>query len=266
MKQFIWFFATAGTALLIAACGKSNDNSNATVINCPAGTSANAYGQCVNAYGQVVTSTNVTTNVQYFADNWSNQKSITILDQNAFREFLRTSMGVCDRMNYTGGTADCSQWLTGGLDIVMSVPDVNSNNNINVTFRAWPQISQYGYYSYQMPSVSNFIAGFFGIPSYATAGGYFNPMSLTSWTVSTVNNSQGFEARTYGPLYSVGNRSLIQIRVEQGKLGDNTFTFKLGYPNCVQDSSKSCSNAAGVWFAQGTLTRCQSANCSGGLW
>lgn len=267
MKHIFWIFVAVYSMLTVVACSKSSNNNNSAVtVTCPSGSTYNGYG-CVNANGQVVSVVNNGPGfLGYFADNWSAQKSVTILDQTAFREFLRTAMGVCDRMQYSGGTADCTSWINGGFDVVMMVPDINNPNTINITFRAWPSISAYGYYSYSAPGISGLLGSFFGIPSGANAGGYFDPMSLSSWTVSIVNTSQGFEARSYGPLYSFGNRSLIQVRVDQGKLGDGSFAVKFGYPNCVQDSTHTCSNPTGVWFAQGTFSRCQSANCSGGLW
>ena len=269
MKRILWTFLAICSTSFLLACSKGSDN-NTVTGNCPVGSTLNSYGQCVNSYGQVIGLdpngyNNGSSIISYFADNWSSQRSITITDATAYKEFLRTTMGVCDRLQNTGGTASCQSWVNGGLDVIMMSPDT-SGQNMNITFRAWPNISQYGYYSYQSPGVAGAIGAFFGIPYQVNAGGYFNPMSKNDWTVSVVNNSQGFEARSYGPLYSVGNRSLIQVRVDQGKLGDGSFTVKFGFPNCVQDSTHSCSGQAGVWFAQGTFKRCQTSYCSTGLW
>lgn len=274
MKRIIWTLMAICSTSFLLACSKDSNNNNGYAGNCPGGSTPNSYGQCVNTYGQIIGLDpygNYNNNIlSYFADNWSNQPSITITNQSAYKEFLRTTMGVCDRMQNSGGTANCQNWVGGGLDIIMMNPN-SAGQPMNVTVRAWPTNINYGY---QAPGFAGIIGAFFGIPPQVNAGGYFNPMSLdippnqTNPNVGLfpINNSQGFEVRTNGPLYSVGNRSLIQVRVEQGKPGDPSFSVKFGFPNCVQDNTKTCKNPAGVWFAEGTFKRCQTAFCSTGLW
>lgn len=254
MKHILWTLLALSTSVLMVACGKSgggggNNNGAPPIIVTPTG---------------VVNNTNA-----YFADNWSNQSSITITNQTAYREFLRTSMGVCDRTVNTGGVYNCTSWISGGLDIVLNNVDL-TNNTAAVTFRAWPQQNTSYYYGYQLPAngLAGWVGAFFGMQGGQTAGVYYNPLAMNSFVVSPINASQGFELRSYGPSYSFGNRSLIQVQVDAGHLGDGSFTFKLGYPNCVQDSSHTCSNPQGVWFATGTFRMCQTSTCAvpGGMW
>jgi hypothetical protein len=155
--------------------------------------------------------------------------------------------------------------VNGGLDIVIiPSPDLQS---MQLTVRTWPQYTPGYSYSYSFPTLQGFALSFLGVPPQQTAGVYLNPMVLTpNQPVAPINNSAGFEARFNGPVASFGNRSQIQVHVDQGHLGDNSFTFKLGYPNCVSTGGTgTCTNGVGTWFAQGTFTRCVTPGCSGGM-
>lgn len=252
MKHIFWILLAVATSVVVA-CGKSGGGGGGDPV------------APVNPSG-----VSSTINLAYYADNWSNsQSTFTVTNQTAFREFLRTSMGVCNRVENSGGTANCDAWVNGGFDMVLNVADV-STNKLAMTFRAWPQMNANYTYWYQLPpsTISGWAGAFLGVPPQATAGAYYNPLALGDFSISAVNNSAGFEARSYGPLYGFGNRSLIQVRVDNGHLGEAYFSYKLGYPNCVQDSTHKCSNPQNVWFATGTFKRCETASCAGpgGLW
>lgn len=261
MKHIFWIFVAMYTALIAVGCGnKGGGGETTTVVNTCV--SLNAYGQCLDQNGVVTGVYSNTNGLNYFADNWSQQRTIQITDQQTYREFLRTTMGVCDRAQNNGGIASCSAWMNGGFDVIINVV---SSTALNVVFRAWPQYNQGVNYWSMTPDLKGFILGFFGVPAMQTAGVYLNPMVLNTFQVYPINNSQGFEARSYGPSFSFGNRSLIQIRVEQGQLGATSLPFSLGYPNYVS-TGNGPNGGVGTVFATGTLARCVTTNCSGGLW
>ncbi|MFZ4404192.1 MAG: hypothetical protein ACOYOK_08835 [Pseudobdellovibrionaceae bacterium] len=193
--------------------------------------------------------------LNFYSDNWSSQKTVTVTNSGVFREFLKSAMGVCDRMQYTGGTSNCNSWIGGGIDIIMQA-DSPQATTLSVTMRAWPLYNQNGTYWYQAPSFGDFVLGFFGLPAPQQAGAYLNPLRLGTWTISVVNDSKGFEARTYGDPLSYANRSLIQLRVDEGKLEDSYFKYRMGFGNQ--------STVTGQWFLQGTFQRCSSNNCTAG--
>lgn len=275
MKHFFWVFVAIYSSLVLVACNKNNGG-DAGIIGGTCVTQT-PYGQCFDANGILVSGMAGQIPLAYFADNWSYQKSVTILDQTTYREFLRTAMGVCDRYANTGGTASCSSWVNGGFDLVMTPTSVDS---MNVTVRTWPQYNGYSTYYYNLPTWKEFALGFLGVPVAPQAGVQANPMVLTTYsagnvyapttkTVFPINNNAGFEVRYDSPYGSFSNaRNMIQIRVDQGKVGDPSFSFTMYYPNCISTggASSTCTGGVGTAFARGTLTRCQTPNCTGGLW
>ena len=66
-------------------------------------------------------------------------------------------------------------------------------------------------------------------------------------TVSVINNSQGFEARSNGAYDTLANRSLIQVQVANGKILDQQIPVVLSFE--------------GQQFASGNLLRCTYPNC-----
>ncbi len=97
-------------------------------------------------------------------------------------------------------------------------------------FYVYPQTSQYYNYSYSMPSLSDFFLGMFGFPMYMQqqVSAMRNPLGL-GMTLTPINNWAGFEGRTNGDMYTLANRNLIQLQVQQGKAGDPYFTYVLSY-------------------------------------
>lgn len=276
MKHIFWIFVALYASVMMVACNKNNGGGDpipVVGVGAYGCYSVNTTGQCLDAYGNVIsTGSNI---LQYFSDTWSPQRSIRITRSDVYQEFLRTAMGVCGTGANNYGVADCASWANGGLDIVMTP---TSPTTMSVTFRTWPQYQYYANYYAQLPSWQDFAMGFFGVPYQTFSGPYLNPMVIDTQTylpnnglsqpgVYQINTNAGFEARFYGPAMSFANRSLIQIRVEAGHIGDNTFTFKLGFPNCISTggAASQCSGGQGTWFAEGTFARCVTPNCSGGL-
>ncbi|MBX3016648.1 MAG: hypothetical protein KF767_02070 [Bdellovibrionaceae bacterium] len=162
--------------------------------------------------------------------------------QGAVVNILQDAMGVCNRGYYNGGYADCQNWVNGIYDLVFLVNPQNPNQ-VTVIFRAYPQQQSY---TYNLPRWDQFFMSLMGWPVAMNPQGTFNPMILTS-TIHPVNNSQGFEIRTYGPQVSAGYNKLLQLQVPVGKIEDQNFNYELFWN--------------GDKIAIGTLVRCQTPTC-----
>lgn len=269
-KLFISFGSILGLSLILASCGQSKKSSS-TTPDCGAGY-AFANGSCIPSQyvvapgpgntcpanyvftGQYCTPTNnqnipgAIPGVGYYSDNCSGRTSLSITGTATMREFLKEAMGVCDRTGTVGGIYDCSSFMNGFVDLVIQAPTA-ATQNLTTTFRVANRNNAFGgngYYGYQLPSTWG--EALFGIPSSQTYyGATRNPLQL-NMAVSIINNNAGFEARGYGDFYTGANRSLIQVRVENGKL-DNAYGFN--YSVLYK----------GATMFQGSMVRCQSADC-----
>ena len=237
MKNFVLLFISFAIPALLVACGNDSSTGAApgAVVACPAG-STFQNGYCMNAQGIVVN----TGSVGFYSENW-HDRNLTA-SGSGLSEFLKNAMGVCDRGASNGGTASCATWAAGAFDIVMQTSNTQANS-LQITFRAKPAPSNYGY---SLPSGSQLAGALLGFPVVGNPGAVRNPLQL-NMTVSVINNYQGFEARGYGDFYTTANRSLIQVRVAQGKLEDAGFNYYLSY--------------RGQDIAQGRFQRCNTADC-----
>lgn len=239
MRKYLFLLAGFAISAFMVACGSSNNNNNGgAVIACPAG-STFQNGYCVGTNGVVVN----TGSVGFYSENWHDRTLVTT--GSGLTNFLRDAMGVCDRAHSNGGLAECSSWAAGAFDVVMQAPN-SQTNAVQLTFRAKPQTSAYGYYSYSLPSAGQLAGAFFGMPVVSNPGAVRNPLQL-NMTVSVTNNYQGFEARGYGDFYTTANRKLIQIQIAKGKLEDSRFDYRIAYN--------------GEIIVTGTFIRCNTADC-----
>lgn len=237
MKKYIILFAGFLISAVLVACGSDKSGNGGTVVSCPAGASFQN-GYCVNGNGVVMN----TGSVGFYSENWHDRNLSTA---GGHREFLKNAMGVCDRHHSNGGLADCSTWMAGAFDIVMQAPNPQTNT-VQVTFRAKPRVNQNYNYYYSLPSAGQLAGALLGLPVVGNPGAVRNPLQL-NMTVSVTNNYQGFEARGYGDFYTTANRSLIQIRVTQGKLEDPAFDYSISYRGQV--------------IITGRFVRCNTADC-----
>ncbi len=173
------------------------------------------------------------------------QRNMTITNTSVFRDFLKKAMSVCDAGQSNYGTADCSAWINGGFDIVFQVPTLNANT-MRITFRSWPQQNPYFTYTGSFPSAGQLLAAMFGFPVFSRVGIYRNPLTL-DFTVNPINNSKGFEGRGYGDVYTLANRSLIQVQVATGKFENTSFTHQIAFEGQV--------------FATGQFKKCVTFDC-----
>jgi hypothetical protein len=226
-------FAVVG----VIACGKStNSNSTAGVALVPNGTSAGcpAGSTLIYTYGSPMCQgpNGITTPLfqntmggyQYSTDNYC-YRNLSVSNSSVFRAFLKEAMGVCDQAQSTGGMADCSSWTSG----YVKVDVVTTGSQLNISFYTYPYMNSYYNYSYSLPSLSQFFLGVMGFPVYTqNYSAMRNPLVL-GMSLFPINNTLGFEGRSMGDTYTVANRSLIQLQVQQGKAGDASFNYVISY-------------------------------------
>lgn len=258
MKHAIWIFIATYSAAAMVACSKAENDTPAPAANagCPPGTTF-SNGVCYNQYWQPVTGAGLAFKTDNFRD-----KTLMVSNSSVFRTFLRDAMAVCDRASSNYGTASCSSWATGYVQVVLQ--QVNAaTNTVRMTIEVQPQTYQnygwgYGSYYAALPSAGQaatcgitwLITGY--CMSYPTTGQMSiarNPLAL-DLVVSAINNSQGFEARGYGGYGTPSQTALIQLQVENGKLDHSAFSYKLIY-----------NGQAGGQFLSGTMYRCNDSSC-----
>lgn len=228
--------------MLLSGCGSSSSGGTPATppispyVQNPCMTGANCAYQTPNSvkgfYSQ---------SASFPAGIFQNNGSV-LQPQGAVVNILQEAMGVCNRGYYNGGYADCQNWVNGIYDLVFMVNPQNPNQ-VSIIFRAYPQQQ---YYTYNLPRWDQFFMSLMGWPAPVNPQGAFNPMILTA-TIHPVNNSQGFEIRSYGPQVSAGYNKLLQLQVPFGKIEDQSFNYELFWN--------------GDKIAIGTLVKCQSPTC-----
>lgn len=245
--------------LAVIGCNSSPNNSQNQSLpvgtnppSCPSGATFSNYGACVgpNGYPQQIPGNLYPTSAGFFTENW-NQKTLTITNQTVYQEFLQTAMGVCNRMENTGGLANCQAWVSGFLDVTIQTFNTQ-NTALRAIFRAWPQMYPGGWWTASAPNFGGFIAALFGLPYIPPAGAIRDPLVL-DMSVSIVNADQGFEARSYGDFWTQANRTLIQIIVNNGKFENPNFNYQLAFGS--QTYKK------GMVFATGQFRHCSTPDC-----
>lgn len=226
--------------LFLAGCGSSSSGGSAGVP--PGGYNPCVAGYCIQNY-QNITTGYYAQSPNFPTGTYQNNNSVMNVS-GSVTSLLAEAMGVCNRGYYNGGLADCNTWLNGYYDLVFMVDPANKDK-VTVIFRAYPMVGQ-SYYTYNLPSPQQFFGSLIGLPLPQNPQGVFNPMILNS-TINPVNNSQGFEIRSYGPQVSAGYNKLLQLQVASGKIQDERFAFNLFWN--------------GSQIASGTLVKCQSPTC-----
>lgn len=228
MKKLMLGFIALYSAFALTACPDGNSDGGSMIPVCPTthvfDSSQNA---CIPINGSGVVVPNAGP-VQYYDFNRSFQPSgwgvqtyngdMQITNTAAYKTFLKEAMAVCDRMSntwgYQAGLAKCDNWVSGSFQITMQIPP---NLRPQISFKAYPAPNFYQY------AVS------FGIDG---GGMAYNPLTLSQdTTFSLVNNSKGFEIRSYGSWTNGGGLRLIQIIVREGTLNDGYVNYELFYPH-----------------------------------
>ncbi len=225
MKKLMVSLIAVYASFVLTACPDGGGGGGNMIPSCPAthvfDSTQNA---CIpiNGSGIVVPGNGV---AQYYDYNRTFQGSqygvqtyngdMQIVNSGAYKTFLKEAMAVCDRTiaGWSWGENKCDHWVSGSFQITMQV---NSNLRPRISFKAYPA-----------PSFFQFF-GSLGIDNGTMP---YNPLTLANdTTFSLINNSQGFEVRSYGSWTNGGGLRLIQIQVKQGKLNDGYLNYELFYP------------------------------------
>lgn len=220
-------------AVALTACGDSKNSSS--IGNSPYN---NGFQ---NGYQSPYYNTN---DSGYLADNFQ-YRNITITNGTPYKNFIKKALGTCDRAANSGGIYGCDSWLNSYFRLIVQAQSTVATQ-LRAVFMVYPQVNTYGWYGYQLPSWDQFFMGVMGFPVPQQIGAVRNPLAV-DMTVSVINNSQGFEARSYGAYDTLANRSLIQVQVSNGKILDNQLPVVLSFE--------------GQPFASGNLLRCTYPNC-----
>jgi hypothetical protein len=255
LRYWLWTGICAFTIFNVIACGKSTEkNTDTTVATVPLANATCASGQTLvspygypmcqgaNGYTTPIYNNGLSGAYNYGTDNYC-YRNISIVNSSVFQAFLKEAMGVCNQATYTGGLADCSYWTSGYFKIDIMATSTQMQMNIY----SYPYSNGYSWYTYSMPSMTDFFLGMMGMPIYTQqqTSATLNPLPLSFGQIYPINNSQGFEVRSYGNLYTLANRSLIQLQVQTGHLGDAQIPFQLTYSPVGAQSAQV--------FAKGTL-------------
>lgn len=221
--------STFGLSMLLIACGENKQtsatNPYATNNGCPVGT-VYTNGFCYNQSG---TQWGLgTTGSLNFVSNNVNYKNAQITNSTVYRDFLKKALQVCDQASSSGGIYDCSSWSVGQFQLNVQIANAQATE-LRATFSAYPSTNSYYWYGYSLPSASDFFYGMMGFPVYTATIITLNPLPIDKMVVSIINDSKGFEARAYGDVRTVANRSLIQLQVLEGKLDQSAFDYQVGF-------------------------------------
>lgn len=227
--------SSIATSLMLTGCGSSKSSSTSN--------NAGVYGPNANGYyGNLYANFS---EAGYLGDNfaWNN---IRITDTANFKNFVKKVHGVCDQAYNSGGIYSCDAWANAYFRVIYQAS--GTTNQARIMFMTYPQSYTNGYwYGYQLPSWDQFFMGMMGFPIPQAYGATRNPIALDMQSISLINSSKGFEARTYGAQDTLANKSLIQFMVREGKVLDNDLTYELFFE--------------GKSVASGTLYRCSYPDC-----
>ncbi|MBK7959882.1 MAG: hypothetical protein IPK04_00815 [Bdellovibrionales bacterium] len=250
-KHIIMIAVSIYGVFVFVACGNKNSSDPVASIQCPAGSSFSANGNCYDQYGRIIGGVGVNpgiTNMDagYLADN-VRYNNIQITDFAAYKDFLENAHSVCNRGNYNWGTANCDAWANSYFLVGLQT-SATQNSVMRLVFYVQFNESQNGDWSFsvELPSIGELFAGMLGYPIWSKSGPTRHGFDVKG-VASVINANKGFEARGYGPYDTGSNRSLIQLQVDNGKVLDQELRFKLHFH--------------GKQMATGTFGRCNTPDC-----
>lgn len=176
----------------------------------------NGYGQTINFYAMK------DVYASYYGYGQTNPTTLTV--NSNFGNILKNLMGVCDRMDNSGGIYSCTAWQNGSHQIVVTATNSLANEAV-LMIKSYPSSSSsFYYYGYQFPDAKEFFLNLFGFQTVGAIQGYYNPLVLGGKLWPT---DQGFELRIdSGPTFSKGGT--LQL-FTAGKLEDSAFNVELYY-------------------------------------
>ncbi len=243
LKTLAWVFVFALIATMMAACAKSGGGDAYSPPPDAIPTQTIPMGTQVGFFAQNQLMTSYNGNVQGTTYNTASTEKMTLI--------LKNIMGVCDRNHSDGGLSACSSWL-GGFQDIMVFANGSQAGSVKLVLRAFPYQSGNSSYYYSLPSFRQFLLGALGFNTINMAAMY-NPLVLNA-SINPINKSLGFELRANAPAgatYQGGVNNLIHFSVDQGKLEDAGWDYKL-YLNY---------DPVNQLVATGHAARCQVQNC-----
>lgn len=240
---FRYLYVFFGSLIVISffiACG-DNKSSNNQVVNpypdnngCPYGTYYSG-GYCYNQNGQPINGFGYQNSINLRSNNYE-LKNLSI-SSGGYKNFLKKSLGICDRAYSSGGIYSCSYWSSGNGVLQIDMQSASTQaTEVYVSFYAFLKNAT-SYWGYSLPSIKDFLYGMVGFPVWIDGGIAKNPVSL-KMKVSLINDSKGFEARSFGDEQTGANLSLIQIQVLNGKIDDATVTYRASFEGQIFATGK----------------------------
>lgn len=244
----------------IISCGSKNNSApppppvcpNPNHVATPAGCVPNGYVTPPYGY-QPFNGT-----YQYFASKTDFlTQTDTLFPTDAYRDFLRDALGVCDRCSTTVGVEvplQCSSWLKGFNMLMLTFGSTQASPHQMSVFSTPYMQQSYFQFAWQFPKVEDFFISLFtGAPPPSCNPGLFSPYWATNVQYDTYNNGKGFALYVNnGPLLSRWNLYKFRLYVSEGQVGDNSFNFRFSATDKDNNSRD---------LATGTLTRCLNRNC-----
>lgn len=250
LRTSAWLVSFALIASLVTACAKSGDGGgtvggDGTPLPGVTPVTFPGAGSRIGFFAQNQKMTDYNRNSQGTSYQIANTTNATTL--------LRNIMGVCDRNHSDGGGRACPSWLSGYQDIVLFA-DGAQTSSVKLIFRAYPNDPSY-YFS--LPSFKQFFQGLLGFNT-TNMSAMYNPMVLDTTSINPINKNLGFEVRANAPkgaTFQGGVNNLIHFSVEQGKLEDAGWDFKVFLNN----------DPINQLIYTGHAARCQTQDCSIGF-
>jgi hypothetical protein len=251
-KAFGVVFLSTLSLINFIGCQKSGRGSSPAPapIICPAGQSMTPSGVC--AINQIIP---VNTQMMYYSSkNDSLSTTDTFVTDESYSEFLKKSLGVCERCsNSEGEILQCSTWENGfNLLKLEFVP--NLTNQVRVHFFTAPIVKNpYFQYAWSFPDIDDFFVTLFtGAPMPSCNYGQYTPYWSNTFNVEGSSTSSGFTVYGKAPFWSQMNRYDLRIKIEDGKVGDSFFNWKM---TAITDKNVI------INLAHGKLQKCQRPNC-----
>ncbi len=209
-------FTLMAAAIVFVACAREASQNNPQPnpqpqpqpVLCGANQAASPIGCTTINAPPVVTTGPILFFGDNYRDNYASPYSNGELNSDAtgFTRFIKKAMQICDRASTTCGINSCEKWSSAYMSLKVSAASPTSNQ-VQIEFAA----------KYRENTIFNCELGFFP----ATFGLPSNPLFLTG-VVQPMNDGKGFEIRTFGSSQTEAYKSLIVIKVAEGKL-DNTY-------------------------------------------
>ncbi len=250
-KKFLGVLVLSSISLMnFIGCQKSSRGSSPAPVPivCGAGQILTSTGVC----GPIIP---VNTQMMYYSSkNDPVSSTDSFVTDEYYSEFLKKSLGVCERCSTSEGEMlQCSTWENGfNLLKLEFVPTLA--NQVRVHFFTAPILKNpYFQYAWSFPDIDDFFLNLFtGAPMPSCNYGQYTPYWSNVFNVEGSSTSKGFTVYGKAPFWSQMNRYDLRIKIEEGKVGDTFFNWKM---TAITDKNVI------INIAHGKLQKCQLTNC-----